>query len=652
MRAFILGLMIFVLGQSALAEAPHPALEAYGELPRVRHMTMSPDGKMVAFVYRQNGSDVIATLDIATKAITPRLSVDNIATRNIWFADAKHLILSVSDTKDLAGYKGSFEYSESFSLNLETNKSQQLLRATRDIYPAQSGLGKIVGVDSEAGQALMPAFMLRQSNRSGIPEFDLLKVDLDSGFGKGFKSGTPYTIDWFVDTKGTVLAREEYNNSTNMYRIYSDLSEGRGPIYEEQAARPPFNIMGVKPDRSALLFVSDADENEGFDALFELGMDGKITGPVLAREGADMESVFRDKNRIVEGIRYAGSSPSYFFYDEALNKDVQALVDRFEGGSVEIESHSRDWNRILVSVFNSYGVNKYVVLDRKSGDLIGLMDNRDDIPVEAVGQVLAISYPARDGLNIPAILTLPAGVGSADLANLPMVVMPHGGPSSYDGVTFDWMAQYFANRGYLVLQPNFRGSDGYGRSFLHAGYGQWGAKMQDDVSDGVAAMIAEGLVDPARVCIVGASYGGYSALAGGAFTPDLYRCVVAVAPVSDLRKMISDVSSDLGSRHWVVDYWKDLMGDPKSPTVDIDAISPANSAAAFKAPVLLIHGKNDTVVPFSQSEVMQRALEKAGKPVQFIRLDGEDHWLSEGDTRIQTLRAMADFVEANIGEGQ
>ena len=280
------------------------------------------------------------------------------------------------------------------------------------------------------------------------------------------------------------------------------------------------------------------------------------------------------------------------------------------------------------------------------------MDNRDDIPVEAVGQVLAISYPARDGLNIPAILTLPAGVGSADLANLPMVVMPHGGPSSYDGVTFDWMAQYFANRGYLVLQPNFRGSDGYGRSFLHAGYGQWGAKMQDDVSDGVAAMIAEGLVDPARVCIVGASYGGYSALAGGAFTPDLYRCVVAVAPVSDLRKMISDVSSDLGSRHWVVDYWKDLMGDPKSPTVDIDAISPANSAAAFKAPVLLIHGKNDTVVPFSQSEVMQRALEKAGKPVQFIRLDGEDHWLSEGDTRIQTLRAMADFVEANIGEGQ
>ncbi|MBU2085696.1 MAG: prolyl oligopeptidase family serine peptidase [Alphaproteobacteria bacterium] len=227
---------------------------------------------------------------------------------------------------------------------------------------------------------------------------------------------------------------------------------------------------------------------------------------------------------------------------------MQTLVDRFQGGSVELVSHSRDWNRILVSLFNSYGVNKYAVLDRETGDLIGLMDDRDDIPLDAVAHVMTVAYPARGGFNIPAILTLPVGVSPADLTNLPMIVMPHGGPSAYDAVTFDWMAQYFANRGYLVLQPNFRGSDGYGRAFLQAGYGEWGAKMQDDVSDGVAAMIAEGLADPARACIVGTSFGGYSALAGGAFTPDLYKCVVAVAPVADLPKMISDVASIRGSR--------------------------------------------------------------------------------------------------------
>ena len=650
MRAFLAALCVFVTGAAAQAQAPHPPLEAYGELPFVRHMAMSPDGETVAFVIRKDGSDVIATFDIATSAIQPRMSVDNIATRNVWFADSNHLILSVSDTKNPPGYKGgNFEYSVSYSLNLDTNESQQLLRATRDIYPAQGGLGEIVGVDGESGQALMPAYILRPSSRSGIPEYNLLKVDLDSGFGRGFKSGSPYTIDWFVAPDGTVLARVEYNDSTNMYRIYSDLSDSRAPIYEVQASRPPFTLMGVKPDQSALIFADDADDNDGFDALFELGMDGEISGPILAREGADMYSVFHDKNRIVDGIRYDGPAPSYFFYDAALNEDVQDLVDRFESGAVEIVDHSANWNRILFQLFDGSGVSKYVVLDRKTGDLIGLMDDRENIPSAAVGQVLDITYPARDGLTIPAIVTLPAGVSSDGLTNLPMVVMPHGGPSSYDAIGFDWMAQYFANRGYLVLQPNFRGSDGYGRAFLHAGYGEWGAKMQDDVSDGVAAMIAEGLADPGRVCIVGASYGGYSALAGGAYTPDLYKCVVAVAPVSDLRKMIRDEASTHGSRHWVVDYWKDLIGDPKAPKVDLDAISPVNSAATFMAPVLLIHGKDDTVVPISQSQVMERALKAEGKPVNFIELRGEDHWLSDGDTRIETLRAMSDFVDAHIG---
>ena len=649
MRAFLAALCVFVTGAAAQAQVPHPPLEAYGELPFVRHMAMSPDGETVAFVIRKDGSDVIATFDIATSAIQPRMSVDNIAARDVWFADSNHLILNVSDTKDLTGYRDTFIYSVSYSLNLETNTSQQLLRATRDIYRAQTGLGRIVGVDDESGQALMPAYILRPSSRSGIAEYNLLKVDLDSGFGRGFKSGSPYTIDWFVAPDGTVLAREEYNDSTNMYRIFSDLSDSRAPIYEVQASRPPISIVGVKPDRSALIYASDAEANEGFEALFELGMDGKSTGPVLARVGADIGRVFTDKNRVVEGVRYAGPIPSYQFYDPALNKDVQDLVDRFAGGAVWIVSHSRDWNRILFSLFDGSGVNKYVVLDRTTGDLIGLMDDRENIPPEAVGSVMVIAYPARDGLTIPAILTLPAGVSPDGLVDLPMVVMPHGGPAAYDSVKFDWMAQYFANRGYLVLQPNFRGSEGYGRDFLHAGYGEWGQKMQDDVSDGVAGMVAEGLVDPERICIVGASYGGYSALAGGAYTPDLYKCVVAVAPVSDLRKMIRDEASTHGSRHWVVDYWKDLIGDPKAPKVDLDAISPVNSAAAFKAPVRLIHGKDDTVVPISQSQVMERALKADGKPVDFIELRGEDHWLSDGDTRIETLRAMSDFVDAHIG---
>ena len=212
------------------------------------------------------------------------------------------------------------------------------------------------------------------------------------------------------------------------------------------------------------------------------------------------------------------------------------------------------------------------------------------------------------------------------------------------------MAQYFANRGYLVLQPNFRGSSGYGIDFVNAGNGEWGGKMQDDVTDGVNMLISEGLADPDRVCIVGASYGGYSALAGGAFTPDLYKCVVAIAPVSDLAMMMSDTRERIGRNHWVVDYWEERMADGDARTRKLNAISPAVYASAFKAPVLLIHGEDDTVVPMRQSVRMHNALNRANHPVKLIRLKGEDHWLSESATRLATLQAVSEFVDEHIGE--
>jgi dipeptidyl aminopeptidase/acylaminoacyl peptidase len=211
------------------------------------------------------------------------------------------------------------------------------------------------------------------------------------------------------------------------------------------------------------------------------------------------------------------------------------------------------------------------------------------------------------------------------------------------------MAQYFANRGYLVLQPNFRGSDGYGKNFQEAGYGEWGGKMQDDVTDGVLTLIQSGTVDPQRICIVGGSYGGYAALAGGAYTPGLYKCVVAIAPVSDLPLMIKDEAEFLQKNHWILAYLKEAIGDIQRDRSRLEAISPVNAADQFLAPVLLIHGDDDTVVPFEQSEVMAKALKDNGKSVTFVKLKSEDHWLSHGDSRKAALRAASQFVDENIG---
>jgi dipeptidyl aminopeptidase/acylaminoacyl peptidase len=200
-----------------------------------------------------------------------------------------------------------------------------------------------------------------------------------------------------------------------------------------------------------------------------------------------------------------------------------------------------------------------------------------------------------------------------------------------------------ASRGYAVLQVNFRGSDGLGKALLEAGYGQWGRKMQSDLSDGVRHLVSQGTVDPKRVCIVGASYGGYAALAGATLDRGVYRCAVSVSGPSDLRRMV-DWSSDRNG-HTARRYWIRFMGakDLRDPV--LGEISPAAFVDKVEIPILMIHGKDDTVVPLEQSRIMAEALKKAGKPHELLVQPGEDHWLSRGDTRLQTLEATVAFLE-------
>jgi dipeptidyl aminopeptidase/acylaminoacyl peptidase len=200
-----------------------------------------------------------------------------------------------------------------------------------------------------------------------------------------------------------------------------------------------------------------------------------------------------------------------------------------------------------------------------------------------------------------------------------------------------------ASHGYAVLQVNFRGSDGYGWSFLEAGFGEWGRKMQTDLSDGVRYLAGQGIIDPKRVCIVGASYGGYAALAGAALDTGVYRCAVSVAGLSDLQRFVvwSKNQNGAGAVRW----WTRFMGAEAMRDPALTQISPAAHVDRVAVPVLLIHGKDDTVVPLEQSRIMADALQKAGKPVELVVQDGADHWLSRGDTRLQTLEATMAFLE-------
>lgn len=231
-------------------------------------------------------------------------------------------------------------------------------------------------------------------------------------------------------------------------------------------------------------------------------------------------------------------------------------------------------------------------------------------------------------------------------AKAPLIVLPHGGPASRDTYSFDFLAQFLASRGYGVLQPQFRGSWGFGKAFQDAGRGEWGDKMQTDLLDGVAAAAASGDIDPARVCIVGASYGGYAALAGATLHPDAYRCAASIAGVSDLGLLLVEQTRVFGRDSGSFQELRKMLSG--AATTKLAAISPSHLAANVRVPVLLIHGDKDTVVPFEQSQKMADALQAAGKPVELVTLVDENHYLTRAATRTQMLQTLEGFLARNL----
>ena len=246
---------------------------------------------------------------------------------------------------------------------------------------------------------------------------------------------------------------------------------------------------------------------------------------------------------------------------------------------------------------------------------------------------------------IPAYVTRPPNAPAGK--PLPLIVMPHGGPEARDSLDFDIWAEFFATRGYVVLQPNFRGSSGYGRKYAQAGYGQWGGKMDDDITDGVLQLIKSGQVDKDRICIFGASFGGYAALYGGARTPELYKCVASFAGVADLNALVNwehGAKGHEGRYH----YAARSIGDPSREGARLTAASPVTYAVGYKPPVLLIHGADDESVPVAQSRMMQAALSKAGKDVRLVVYPHEGHtdWTPADEQA--ALTEIAAFIEGHI----
>lgn len=630
---------VLILCYLLLNVAPAVELTAadYSKLPTLSLFTISPSGKYLSYRQVNDNSDYIIVNDLEKNKMISIVNVKGVDPDDSYFIDDERLILVVSENMRLHGYSGRHEVSAAFSYNIESKKLHQILTAGKGIYSGQTRLGNVVGVSTDKKYAYMTAWKKKS-------DFSLLKVDLTKKKRpKRYKRGTAHTNDFFVDSDGKVLARESFNNSSNKHKLEA-MHDGQWiTIYEKKTDIPEVSFNGVTPDSLSLVMSKHNDEF-GRWAYHTISLkDGAVSAPIFSKENKDVESVIVDINRVVYGVRYSGFKPSYEFFDNKLNRRIRGINAAFPDNAITIIDYTPDWSTIIFSLQGTDSSGEYYRYN--GGNVTLLARARPHIARDKVNLVQITHYKARDGLNIPTLLTLPKGIKAN---NLPAIMLPHGGPESYDRLRFDWLSQYFTNQGYAVIQPQFRGSKGFGSPHKHAGRGEWGRKMQNDLTDGVDAFAKQGIIDPKRVCIVGASYGGYAALAGAAFTPDIYQCAVSINGVSDIELMMNNDRRKYGRDHWVISYWDKVIKNKKLDDDHLENISPINSVDKISIPVLLIHGERDLVVSVRQSEKMLDEMEDANKNVEFVELDKGNHYLSDAKNRAIALDAISKFVKKHI----
>jgi dipeptidyl aminopeptidase/acylaminoacyl peptidase len=630
--------------------APVP-VEAFARLPTLSQPAVSPDGKYIAVIRPYKGTPIALIYDLSGSGEKPTfIPYTNGFIVGVQWANNDRLLITVNSNAAVLGDSVNAWY-RIVSVDARGQQSSLLLKNidSRDNNYSAAAIADLALDDPDhIYMPLWTDFEFLSYTRHSDFRKALYKVDVNSGVAHLIEKGTSKTDEFIMDGHGAIVARVDTLKDPlkDVLYLYRNGSWTEVAQFNAEGGRGS-GIAGLSQTGDALIRFA-ANEKTGTTGLVSLNLSDDKSESVFVDADYDVGNALSDPwtGRII-GVSVTGNMSRDRYFEPEMQALQKGLEAAFPGNSVHAVSWDLTKRKMIVAVDGPRMPRSYFLLDRTSHEAQFITSTYPELKEENLGEMRNYPYPARDGLKIDAYLTLPPGKAAK---NLPTVVMPHGGPMARDSLGFDWMAQFLANRGYAVLQPNFRGSSGYGEKFLEAGYGQWGLKMQDDVTDGVKKLIADGIADPKRICIVGGSYGGYAALAGAAFTPELYACAASWAGVTDLRQFLATRALDYGGDSWMVSSWSRFIGNRSEAADKLDAASPAKNAGRIECPILLMHGTADNTVRIDQSEVMQDALKSAGKKVVFVPIKDETHYMQSAATRTRVLTELEKFLAENIGE--
>lgn len=660
---FLAGTALAMLATGTGARSQETTDEAavrFGARADVLDISLSPSGNKIVFISAGPGhTEVVNVIDFtADAAVKPVLTNTEkvVDIDSCQWASEERLLCQFSG---MGGGNGSIliPFDRLIALNADGTNIRMLSQrdSPRALGINQFG-GDVIALDvaGEEGMVMMTRNFIPETttgSRLGNEKRGLGVELVDTANGRGRMREQPddATLRYIADEQGQVRIKVQAlsdinGNLTGAYRYFF-----RKPDSSRWVPLESLTIDGRPVERMIPLAVDSARNvafgfvtKSGYDAIAEVALDGTGAGKLLmARGDVDVDGLIRigRKNRVV-GASYATEKREIAYFDPALAKlaaDLgKALPDQ---PLVNIVGASADEQKLLLIASSDTQPGMVYLFDRKARALEPLLPLRPRLEGQAMGQMKPVSYPARDGTLIPAYLTLPPG---SDGKGLPAIVLPHGGPAARDEWGFDWLVQYLTAKGYAVLQPNYRGSSGYGEAW----YGRNGFKAWEvaigDVNDAGRWLVSEGIAVPDKLAIAGWSYGGYAALQSQVLDPALFKAVVAIAPVTDLGFLIADARDYTNSR---------LVRDYVGEGPHVASGSPRRHAERFAAPVALFHGTRDLNVDVRHAQAMERALKEAGKSVTYREYADLQHGLDDSTARAEMLADIGCFLDEALTGG-
>ena len=635
-------LHILQAAPSAAAERP---VEYFSRLPNFTGPALSPDGERVAFFTTVADETVLVTQRLESGEIKPLLASDNSEALIGWYrwANNDRLLVSVRFPSD----RGGVDTIETRLLSVNADDHEDYI----SLYRPRSNLSRrssehfsqhqdqIVDILPQDPQHILLALDAERALEPGV-----YRVNVYNASRRLVEKSRRNIYGWVSDQQSRVrlgLFADFRREAARTIHRPVDGGDWRTLFSYRMFNEPSIFPVGFDLDPDILYYT--AYDDGGRKALYKMNLVTEEKELVFSHPDYDFDGSLlrtRGDGRVI-GMRNRGLPDGEVYWDEDYAALQQALDRVLPDFTNRLIGFSEDGNRYLLSSYNRTTPAAYYLGDRRDSSLNLVAERYPELGAEPLYQRRTFWYTARDGEEIRAYLSLPVGAEEGG-PPLPAVLFPHGGPHARQWSSFDYWVAFFTDRGYAVLSPDFRGSSGYGFEFAQARMGSWGLQMQDDITDTARWLVEEGIADPDRMCIVGGSYGGYAALMATVKTPDLFRCAVSFAGVSDLRRLVNESRRYIGSEA--------VEAEVGTRSRDLRARSPYHNVEEIEVPILLVHGEEDRIVDVLHSRSMADELHDHGKEVEYIELPNGNHHLSAQPNRHTFFRAMDRFLKRHLSD--